>query len=161
MTITAEDLRRIVTHLESFGEMIPEDDRTSIGHIVQTLIQHQTPEMVEMQILVASQASAVVGFLEKKWSGIAKRQDAVVDSVKARVGRLFRESAKATGTKITEAQVSENACENPDVMLEESKLTYITEVAEILESLRYAIKNRFDGLLELSRNERVSSRTGV
>lgn len=160
MAVTEQDLRQIVTHLQSMGDTVPAHELDSVSRVVLTLLLPQIPETVDTQILVASQASAVIGYLENKWRGISLRQKIVASSKKAQQAKMFREAQRLAKEKVTEAQVTEHLAADPESVREDHSFAIFTEIADIMETLRYAIKNRFDGLLELSRNERQTSRTG-
>lgn len=160
MSIAVQDLEQIVFRLNDFGELVEIKDRDSTARVILTLLGPQSPEVIDSQILVASQASAVIGYLESKWRGRERQIEVSLESAKASVARTFRETQKTAGAKTTEAQVTEYLAGDPNIIDIMHRSSNITEVADIMESLRYAIKNRFDGLLELSRNERQTSRTG-
>lgn len=158
MSVTESDLEQIVVHLNSMGDTIPIRDKDSIARVVKTLFIPQTPETIEQQILETSQASAVIGYLENKWRGIATRYEIELKACKGRQAKVYRDTQRASGEKTSVAQVSEFLQDNPEVMRHEAGLSLFTEIADIMQSLRYAIKTRSDGLLELSRTERQTAR---
>ncbi len=160
MSITPSDLTQIVDNLQSFGNLIPASELDSISRVVLTLLGPQTPETVDTQIQVATQASAVIGYLESRWRGVERSHKILLESIRANSAKMFREGRSIGGGKTTEAQVLEALALDERVVNSESHLSTLTTIGDILESLRYAIKNRFDGLLELSRNERQTSRSG-
>ena len=158
--IAIEDLRQIVVRLESMGDLIEQIDRDSVSRVIFTLVEQEKPETVEIKIMMSSKASASIGYLESKWRAIVKRTEVYLDSVRSMAAAAFRNASKIAGNKITEAQVVEHLDADPAVIAEKQKLISVTEIADIMQSVRYAVKNMFDGLLEFSRNERVAQRTG-
>lgn len=156
--LTTEDLRRIVLYIGSLGDLVEEDHRDTFSRIVLALINPERPETIEAVIQNVEWAGATIGYLEARWR--AKERDAKIqlESAQAAVARSFREVQKTLGNKVTESLVDQEIAASPKVIDKALALSRTTEVADIFQSVRYAIKNRHDGLLEASRNERQNAR---
>lgn len=158
MSITPQDLKAIVDHLSE--SLVDTPTKDAIARVVITLLNPQIPETIDDLIGRTVRASAVIGYYESVWRAKERRREALLDGVRAQQAASFRERQKLLKEKITEAQVQEFLDADPQVAAAQAELTDVAEVADIMEAIRYAIKNQFDGLLEQSRNERKSASLG-
>ena len=156
--LTTEDLRRIVAYVESLGPFVEDEHKDTFSRIVLALINPERPETIESVIQNVEWAGAAIGYLEARWRAKERSSKINLESAQAAVARSFREVQKALGNKVTESLVDQEIAASPTVISAALDLSKTTEVADILQSIRYAIKNRHDGLLEASRNERQNAR---
>lgn len=145
------NIRVIVAHINGMGDFVPQPDKDLIAEAIWALSDTDKPETAEMRIMQASKCAANIGFLEAKWRAVQRRAKAQLVAGKANIARTTRES----GIKRTENAISEIVDADPSTQSNEAVFIAAEEVADICQSLRYAIKNMIDGLLELSRSERL------
>lgn len=148
------NIRVIADHIASMGDFVPAEDKDALAQIIMVLSETNIPETVEQRLLDSSRASAVVGHLEGKWRATERRAKAALAAKKAEVAKAFR----AATAKTTEASITAQVDSDSEVRYSDSVFIAAQEVADIFQSLRYAIKNMIDSLLELSRTERADRR---
>lgn len=141
----------IKEHIDSMGEFVPQTDKDALASALFLLSEANIPETVEARILDTSRASSVAGYLENKWRAIERRAKSALSSARAEVAKATR----ADGIKRTENAIDEIVVTNPAVKHHDAIHIAAMEVADIFQSIRYALKNTIEGLLELSRSERL------
>lgn len=158
MSVTPGDLKAIIDHLSV--DLVDAPTRDALARVVMTLLEPQIPETIDTLIGRTVRASAVVGYYEATWRAKERREEVVADSVRATSAASHRERIKVRGEKTTEAQITEYLNADPVVIAATNKHSDVTEVADTIEAIRYAVRNQHDGLLEQSRNERKSGGLG-
>lgn len=155
-----DDLKSMVEYVQSLGDLVEEGHKNSFARVVITLATAANPENLDHTLAQVSWAGATIGYLESRWRSKERQAKAILESAQAAAAKKLRDVAKATGAKTTEKSIEEEVTIDPSVTAAVSKHSLTQEIADILQSVRYALKEHQENLRELSRNERQSARMG-
>jgi hypothetical protein len=158
--MTVDDLKAMVDYIESLGDFVEKPHRDSFARAVITLVNTVNPEKLDFALSQVALAGATISYLEARWRAKMRKAQTLVESVRASTATKFREASKLTGAKITEGAVSENIDADPNVLKAEDTASSTEEITDIIEGVRYALKEHQENLRELSRNERQTARLG-